>query len=82
MSEEPKFDLTCTDMTGCMIDVTPCTALTITCENGKSLTIDYSDGKMHVECDADMNEAATVFFNEILKGLVDNYIESKLFNSV
>ncbi len=69
-TREIDFSLTSTDIA--------CTAITIACGNNKSLTLDYSDGKMFVECDADMNEAAETFFNLILKPLVDNYIADKL----
>lgn len=53
------------------------TTLTICTETGGELVLDYGGDELIITGDADMNEAAQIFFNEALKPIVDEYIRSQ-----
>lgn len=52
--------------------------LVICLEDGTELRMDWSGNRIDVKGDADMNEAAKVWFNESLKSCIDVYIEEQL----
>ena len=52
--------------------------LSIFTENGKSIIMSVKGGSLEITGDADLNEAAKVFFSELLKPIVDDYIKEKL----
>ena len=63
------------------IEIVPAAApcdLMITTENGKSINMNIKGDGLNITGDADLNEAAKVFFSELLKPIVDDYIKEKL----
>ncbi len=51
--------------------------LTIGTESGGELVLSFEGDELKITGDADMNEAAQIFFTEILKRIVDDYIRSR-----
>lgn len=52
--------------------------LLIYTKTGKELRIDISTDELRITGDADMNEAAEIFFNEYIKEMADAYIRERL----
>ena len=50
----------------------------IVLENGDELRMDFSGDTIDIKGNADMNEAAKVFFNDSLKTVVDDYIKERI----
>lgn len=58
----------------CGTPIDTCSLITISCDNGTELRLDFSGDKLEIKGDANMNEAAKVFFEECLKPHVDTYM--------
>ncbi len=58
------------------------TCVMICIEGGDELTLSFKDGKLDITGAADMTDAAEVFFNEVLKGMADDYIKERLMVGV
>ena len=52
--------------------------LTISTESGGELVLSFEGDELKITGDADMNEAAQIFFTEVLKRIVDDYIRSRI----
>ncbi len=52
--------------------------LTIETESGTQLVLSFEGDELNITGDADMNEAAQMFFNEVLKSIADDYIRSRI----
>ena len=53
-------------------------SVTIETESGGVLELSFSGDELQITGDADMNEAAKVFFNKYLKRMADDYIAERL----
>ena len=60
------------------LDVEPFTSLTIGLESCEELVLSFEGDELTITGDADMNEAAKIFFYEILKPMADDYIAERL----
>ena len=60
------------------VDVASYADLVICTTNGAELILTIGEDKLEITGDADMNEAARIFFNEMLKPMADDYIEEQI----